>query len=234
MHRGFIVLHRKILDWQWYDDNPTLKLFVHLLLSANHVAKKWRKIDVGRGQLITSTENLAKACCLSPQRTRTAINKLKSTGEITSRATNRFTLITVINYDSYQDKELIATSKATGELTNKQQTNNKQTTTTKQCNNENNENNIVNTGTKRKKEKTEVDEEFLSKMRECYPSINIAEELNKAKAWIISNPHRRFNRRFFNGWLSRSKPGGQPEKFDAMEWLKNLPEGKENGNGSDN
>lgn len=52
--------------------------------------------------------------------------KLKSTGEITSKATNKYTVITVERYEDYQSKE----EKLTNNITNEQQTNNNQITTT--------------------------------------------------------------------------------------------------------
>ena len=33
---GFIKLYREILDWQWYGEAATLKLFLHLLLTVNY------------------------------------------------------------------------------------------------------------------------------------------------------------------------------------------------------
>ncbi len=31
MNDGFIKLHRKIIDWEWYDDINTKTLFIHIL-----------------------------------------------------------------------------------------------------------------------------------------------------------------------------------------------------------
>ena len=36
MNDGFIKLHRKIVDWEWYDDiNRNFRFIYHLLLKAN-------------------------------------------------------------------------------------------------------------------------------------------------------------------------------------------------------
>ena len=32
MNDGYIKLHRKIVDWEWYDDLPVFRLFIHLPL----------------------------------------------------------------------------------------------------------------------------------------------------------------------------------------------------------
>ena len=75
---------------------------MYLLLSANHKDGKWQGIDVLRGQHITSVEKIAQNTGLSRQMVRTALGKLVSTGEITIKATNRYSLITVINWAVYQ------------------------------------------------------------------------------------------------------------------------------------
>jgi len=145
MSKGFIATHRKILDWQWYKDIPTFKLFMHLLLNANHKPKKWKDIDIKRGEFLTGLIRLAQDTGLSPQQVRTAINKLKSTNEITSKSTNRFTIIKLLNYSIYQDKKEEINKQINKQInkriTNKQQTDNKRITTTKNVNNVNNVNN---------------------------------------------------------------------------------------------
>jgi hypothetical protein len=133
---GFIKIHRKIIDWEWYSDTNTFRVFLHLLLTANFENKKWQGIEIARGQLITSLEKLAKSTSLSIQQVRTALDKLKSTHEITIKATNAYTFITLTNYNVYQDKNnLINTQNNTQnhkQITNEQQTDNKRITTTKE------------------------------------------------------------------------------------------------------
>ncbi len=141
MNNGFITLHRKIMEWEWYDDANTFRLFIHLLLKANHAEQNWRGNSIKRGQLITGRKVLADELNLSEQQIRTSISKLISTSEITSKATNKFSLITLVNYSSYQDKQMKATSKTTNKATNEQPTSNQQVTTNNNDNNENNENN---------------------------------------------------------------------------------------------
>jgi biotin operon repressor len=135
MHRGFITLHRKIVDWEWYSDINVFRLFTHLILTANWKPKRWQGEIVNRGQKVISIQNLAQETGLTEQSVRTAIKKLKSTGELTSKSTNKYTVVTLTNYELYQSEEKQATSKITSELTNEEQTTNKQLTTTKQCNN---------------------------------------------------------------------------------------------------
>ena len=100
---GWIKIHRKMVEWEWYNDNNVKILFLHLLLTANHKDKKWRGTIIKRGQKITSLTNLAEETQLTVQQTRTALDKLKSTNEITIKTTNKYTIITIEKYSDYQD-----------------------------------------------------------------------------------------------------------------------------------
>ncbi len=128
MRGGFIKLHRKILEWEWYTEPHMLRLFVHLIFSANYEDKSWRGIEVKRGSFITSWQGLSESLNLSVQTVRTCIKRLESTGEISRKSTNKFTIITICKYDSYQDFNPISNN----QVTNEQQTTNKQLTTTKE------------------------------------------------------------------------------------------------------
>lgn len=101
---GFIKLHRSILDWEWYGDRNTRDLFIHLLLKANHEPTKWKGITVERGQTVTGRLALSKELGISERSVRTALNHLKSTNELTIKATNKYSLVTIVNYAKYQDR----------------------------------------------------------------------------------------------------------------------------------
>lgn len=122
MENGFIVLHRKIIKWEWYTDNNVFKLFLHLLLRANHEDKYWRGILVKRGQLITSIKHLSDETGLSIKQVRTALDKLKSTGEVVSKGQSRYTLVTIEKYSDYQDKKEKEGEQTANKRTNKGQT----------------------------------------------------------------------------------------------------------------
>ena len=105
---GYIFLWKKVDEWEWYKDVPTFKLFIHLLINANYKDENWRNIEVKRGQLISSIEHLAAGCGLTTKQTRRAISNLISTGEIVTKGTNKFTIITICNYDNYQAEKVEA------------------------------------------------------------------------------------------------------------------------------
>lgn len=105
---GWILLHRTLLDWEWYDDINTRCLFIHCLLRANYSDSKWRGEDVKRGSFITSLESLSAETSLTVSQIRTAIRKLEKTGELTSKSQAKSRVVTVIKYDQYQcnDKQI--------------------------------------------------------------------------------------------------------------------------------
>jgi hypothetical protein len=139
---GFIKLHRKITEWEWYSDINTSRLFLHLLLTANFEDKKWRGIDIKRGQQVSSYDNLSKATGLSKQQTRTAISKLKSTHDLVVASTHQYTILTLTNYNVYQDSKTDSNTRSTHQPTYEQHTSNTQITLTKEVKKEKKEKNI--------------------------------------------------------------------------------------------
>lgn len=134
----WISIHRKFKDWQWYKNVNVKTLFLHLLLKANFKNNYWKDMEIKRGQILTSIEHLSQETGLTVQQTRTAINKLKLTGEITIETTSKYSLITIEKYNLYQNNNKYTTNKSTNNITINQQTNNKQVTTNNKDNNNNN------------------------------------------------------------------------------------------------
>lgn len=129
---GWIKIHRKMLKWEWYDDINVKTLFIHCLLKANYEDKNWRGAIVKRGSFITSDEHLALETKMSRQEVRTAIGKLISTNEIHKQATNKYTILSVINYDTYQNNSTDQQPTNNQPVTNQQPTTNQPVTTTKE------------------------------------------------------------------------------------------------------
>ena len=102
--KGFIALYRQFLEWEWYDDANTMRVFIHCLLLANYAEKKWRGKTINRGQFITSQSKLANSLKLSIKQIRGSLTKLKTTGELAVQTTPEYSIITVKNYDFYQDE----------------------------------------------------------------------------------------------------------------------------------
>lgn len=120
MLNGWIRLHRKLSEWEWYGDSKTLHLFIHLLLKANYKPSEWRGIRLAPGQLVTGRKQLSAETGISEQSIRTSLERLKSTSEITISSTNRFSVVTVCNYSLYQNESEFANQPDSQQLTNNQ------------------------------------------------------------------------------------------------------------------
>lgn len=129
LQNGFIALHRSLLSWGWHADPATGWLFVNLLLMANWTDSDWQGMTIKRGQLVTGRKALAAQTGLSEQTVRTSLNHLKSTNEITIIPTNKFSVITIVNYGKFQDISEMLTSTSTNNLTSDQPAANQQLTT---------------------------------------------------------------------------------------------------------
>lgn len=128
---GYIKLHRKIIDWEWYTDVNTKCLFFHLLIIANHTDKKWRGETIKKGECLTSYANLSVQTGLTVQQVRTSLKKLEKTGDVTIKTTNKNTVIMVVNYCLYQFEQQTNNTPNNNQVTNEQQSSNNQVTTTK-------------------------------------------------------------------------------------------------------
>lgn len=99
---GFVVLYRSILNWEWYNDANTFRLFVHLILTANYTSAKWKNRQIDVGQRITSLTKLSQELNLSIKQIRTCLKHLEQTGEVALETSSQYTLITINNYEKYQ------------------------------------------------------------------------------------------------------------------------------------
>ena len=137
---GFVKLYRSMKKWEWYQDSIVKSVFIHCLLSANHDDQKWQGVVIERGTFVTSQPHLAYELGISVQQVRTALKKLNSTGEITVKKTNKYSIIKVSNFSSFQDINRQPNSQATVN----QQASNSQSTTNKNIKNIKNDKNEKN------------------------------------------------------------------------------------------
>ena len=103
---SFIHIWRSIIETSFYKKPLTCHLAIHLILSA-----AWKDhetiiggeiVKISRGQIATGRERLARETGLSPQQIRTALQHLKKCEFLTSKPTNKYSLITICNYEQYQ------------------------------------------------------------------------------------------------------------------------------------
>lgn len=139
MNEGWIKIHRKLARWEWYTCSKTVHLFLHLILNANHKDGKWKGRTIKRGQLVTGRKALSAQTGISEQSIRTCLQNLQNAKNVTSKSTNKNTIITICNYDDYQGVETEANQQinqpTNQQTTNKQPATNQQLTTNKNVKN---------------------------------------------------------------------------------------------------
>lgn len=146
--QGFVALHRKLMDNPVWCDPNYLKLWLYCLFKASHKEHEQlvgnQLIKLQRGQFITGREALADDMNrgVKPKQRLDALTwfrylkNLEKWGMLNIKTTNKYSVVTVVNYDFYQ-------SFGGGiEQQIEQQMNNKRTTNEQQMNTNNNVNNI--------------------------------------------------------------------------------------------
>ena len=131
-NNGWIKIHRKIMDNCIYKDAHLLHLFIHCLLKANHKANKFlfndKEMIIERGQFITGRLQLAEDLNVNSSLVYRKLKILENLKIVNIKSNNKFSLVTVLKYNTYQD--LITTN----EQQNEQQANNQRTTNEQQAN----------------------------------------------------------------------------------------------------
>lgn len=112
---SYIKIDRKILDWEWYSDINTCRLFFHMLLKTNWKPGRFQGTEIPRGSFVSSLSRLAEETGLTERKVRTALEHLKTTGEVTSKSHSKFTVFTIKNYCCYQSTDTQKDKQATGE-----------------------------------------------------------------------------------------------------------------------
>ena len=109
---GWIKLYRELLDKPiWFESTPEQKvILITLLLMANHDGRQWewqgQQYYAGPGQFVTSLPKIAEKAGpgISIKNVRTALKRFEKYGFLAGKSTNKNRLITINNWDFYQDK----------------------------------------------------------------------------------------------------------------------------------
>ena len=117
MEQGWISLHRKMKDKGFYRKSEYVHLWIHLLLSANHEEKEFlwngKIIKIQRGQFITGRNSLEKETGIDSSKIQRALELFENEHQIEQQKTNKYRLITILNWESYQKVNSKVNSKRT-------------------------------------------------------------------------------------------------------------------------
>ena len=90
-------------DWEWYENTNVFRLFYHCLLHTNLEDKRYCGKEIKAGQFVSSRARISAETGLTVDQVRTALKKLKDTGYISTKSTNKYTIYTVNGYQKYID-----------------------------------------------------------------------------------------------------------------------------------
>lgn len=136
---GWIKLHRKILENPIVTkDTEHLSVWIYLLVNATHkevsTVFKGEKITLKPGQLITGRKAISDRLHISESKVQRILKRFESDQQIEQQTSNKNRLITIVNWDIYQNAE----------QQNEQPVNGKRTASEQQVNTNKNDKNVKN------------------------------------------------------------------------------------------
>jgi len=105
--RGFILLHRKIMDNPIVtSDSEYFAVWILLLLKATHtemeVVFNFQRITLNPGQLITGRKKIAEQLKINESKVDRILKKFENEHQIKRQTSKQNTLITIVNWNQYQ------------------------------------------------------------------------------------------------------------------------------------
>lgn len=240
MKQGFIKIDRQILEWRYHDCYYAFTIWMHVLLLANWTDGYFKGRKVKRGELITSINNLMLVTGIKSDNTiRKWLKIFENEKMITLKSTNKYTHISIVNYDKFQDvgetlAELNAQQSAEqgAYQTAEQSADNIRIIRNKE------EKEYINTCSEQTSSAFEpafdiptlllkdgsrfhLSQTHFNEFVDAYPNVDVREQISKMSQWLKSNPTKRKTKngimRFVNAWLSRSE---REEKSNVQSGVK--------------
>lgn len=98
---SWLKLHREIRDHEVFKDPDLLQLFMWCLINANVTTSEWKGETIVPGQFVTGRNRASEAIGVSPSTWQRRIAKLSEIGCISTKAGHNWTIITVVNWNTY-------------------------------------------------------------------------------------------------------------------------------------
>ncbi len=114
MRDGYVRLYRSLLDDPLMNQLPAawFRIFIAILLRVNWKPGTWwdgnSNVTIPPGTLVTSVEKLSKIAGTSAKQTRNCLTYLKTANVATIKTTTRYSVITLLDWESYQGQQTLA------------------------------------------------------------------------------------------------------------------------------
>jgi len=224
--QGWVKLHRCLLQKHIFDNEKLLKVHIWCLLKAHHFETKQQ---IGRqivwvkpGQFVTGRYKAAAELNMPPSTAWSYLKLLEDNNTINIKSNNKFSVVTIVNWNSYQSYDKENDSKVNSKQDNKWTTNGQQMDTYK--NDKNDKNIYILTDTE--KEFLDVlasienypfdrkkDLEMFNKLQERYPNLDLIEAIKDFAQYKLDNPLSKKSN-------ARSQINNSFKKY--VEWGRNL------------
>lgn len=106
MHRGYVKLWRKSVDSGLIENCEAWAVWTYILLKASHKPHRQlvgsQIVNLSPGQLVVGRKALAERLNLTERKIRTCLDLLKKLQNVTIKTTNKYSVITVVNWSLYQ------------------------------------------------------------------------------------------------------------------------------------
>lgn len=139
---GWIKLHRKLKDSLVFDNPDLLKVWIWCLLKATHDDYTQmiglQEVELKKGQFIFGRKVAANELKMSESKTYRLIKKLENMQNLNIKANNKFSVITIENWEIYQSDNNNNEQQSEQQMNNKRTTNEQQMNTNKNIKNNKN------------------------------------------------------------------------------------------------
>jgi len=136
---GYVRMYRSLMKKGYYQNSEHVHLWLHLIFKATYAPKEFLFNEtlerLQPGQFITSRRKLSVETGIHESKVERILNVFKIEHQIEQQSRNKFRIISILNWDEYQNSEQV----------NELQMNSQRTASEQQANTNNNIKNIKNT-----------------------------------------------------------------------------------------
>ncbi len=123
MYRGYVKTWRKVLDGGWLKNHKLWAFWSWCLLKASHkeigIVVGLQKVQLMPGEFIFGRKAAALELGMSERNIRTCIHVLCKMKNTTIKTTNKFSIVSIINWDIYQGDEIVNDQQSDQQVTSK-------------------------------------------------------------------------------------------------------------------
>jgi hypothetical protein len=109
MQRGYIKVWRKTIDSGWLQNHKLCAFWLWCLLKASHkeydLIVGCQKVHLMPGDFVFGLNKASEELAMSIRSIRTILAFLKTSQNLTIKTTNKFSVISIVNWDIYQQTE---------------------------------------------------------------------------------------------------------------------------------